>query len=263
MKPRQPDLREMKRHILTPLARGITGYLFWQYRPEILGQEAPAWGSVYLDGSPTPWYKDMAHLNKLVQNNKQELMHAKRRGDGIAILFSPQNHIANFAAHDHLDTYNDSLQGAHKLLHELNYKVEFLHETDVNEKTLEQYHCLWMPYPLYLNRKLCDILREWVEKGGILISECSFGALQAENGCHSYTVPGYGFIKVFGVRETWIHSAEPGSQLSSGCVRITDSDSVAECYGAQQGGGIGSRRYGARILLQIGYRAGKPCEGTG
>jgi len=47
-----------------------------------------------------------------------------------------------------------------------------------------------------------------VEKGGILISECSFGALQAENGCHSYTVPGYGFDQVFGVRETWIHSAE-------------------------------------------------------
>ncbi|MEK4350851.1 alpha-amylase family protein [Paenibacillus sp. FSL R5-0475] len=208
MKPRQPELREMKRHILTPLARGITGYLFWQYRPEVLGQEAPAWGSVYLDGSPTPWYKDMAQLNKLVQYNKHELLQAKRRGDGIAILFSPQNQIANFAAHDHLDTYNDSLQGVHKLLHDLNYKVEFLHESDVTEKTLDQYRCLWMPYPLYLNRKLCDLLREWVEKGGILISECSFGALQAENGCHSYTVPGYGFDEVFGVRETWIHSAE-------------------------------------------------------
>ncbi|MBP2111205.1 beta-galactosidase [Paenibacillus silagei] len=208
MKPRQPDLLEMKRHILTPLARGITGYLFWQYRPEILGQEAPAWGSVYLDGSATPWYKDMAQLNKLVQDNKRELMLAKRRGDGIAILFSPENQIANFAAHDHLDTYNDSIQGAHKLLHELNYKVEFLHESDVTEESLKPYRCLWMPYPLYLSRKLCAILRVWVENGGILISECSFGALQAENGCHSYNVPGYGFDQVFGVRETWIHSAE-------------------------------------------------------
>ncbi|MDQ0091320.1 beta-galactosidase [Paenibacillus anaericanus] len=208
MKPSKPDLREMKRHILIPLARGITGYLFWQYRPEILGQEAPAWGSVYLDGSPTPWYKDMAELNHLVQDNKKELLMAKRRSDGIAILFSPQNQIANFAAHDHLDTYNNSVQGVHKLLHELNYKVEFLHEMDISEESLAQYRCLWMPYPLYLNQSMCDTLRQWVNQGGILISECSFGALQGENGCHSYTVPGYGYDKVFGVRETWIHSVE-------------------------------------------------------
>lgn len=208
MKPGKPDLQEMKRHILIPLARGIAGYLFWQYRPEILGQEAPAWGSVYLDGSPTPWYEDMGELNRLIQANKEELLLAQRRSDGMAILYSPQNQIANFAAHDHLDTYNHSVQGVHKLLHELNYNVEFLHESDITKETLAKYRCLWMPYPLYLNQSMCDALRQWVDQGGILISECSFGALQAENGCHSYTVPGYGYDKVFGVRESWIHSVE-------------------------------------------------------
>lgn len=208
MKPDKPDVQEMKRHILIPLARGIRGYLFWQYRPEILGQEAPAWGSVYLDGSPTPWYEDMAGLNRLIQANKEELLLAKRCSDGMAILYSPQNQIANFAAHDHLDTYHHSVQGIHKLLHELNYHVEFLHESDIAKETLVKYRCLWMPYPLYLNRGMCDALRQWMAQGGILISECSFGALQAENGCHSYTVPGYGYDKVFGVRESWIHSVE-------------------------------------------------------
>jgi len=67
---------------------------------------------------------------------------------------------------------------------------------------------LWMPYPLYMSRAASDTIREWIGAGGTLISECSFGAIQAENGSHSYEVPGYGFGEVFGVREKWIHSVE-------------------------------------------------------
>ncbi|MFD2328139.1 beta-galactosidase [Cohnella sp. GCM10020058] len=208
MKPKKLEFRELKRHILIPLARGIMGFLFWQYRPEVLGHEAPAWGSTYLDGSETPWLRDMAELNRILQDNREAIGQASRPSDGIAILFSPDNQIANFAAHAHLDTYNDSVQGAHRLLHDLNYKVEFIHEHDVTSEGLSAYRCLWMPYPLYLNERVTGVIREWVKAGGLLISECSFGALTAENGSHSYQVPGYGFDEVFGVRETWIHSVE-------------------------------------------------------
>lgn len=208
MKPKKLDFRELKQHILIPLARGITGFLFWQYRPEVLGHEAPAWGSTYLDGSETPWLKDMAELNRIIQAKQEMLEHAARPSDGIAVLFSSENQIANFSVYAHLDTYNDSVQGTHKLLHDLNYKVEFIHDKDVTKETLSRYRCLWMPYPLYLNARMCSVIREWVNGGGILISECSFGALQAENGSHSYQVPGYGFDEVFGIRERWIHSLE-------------------------------------------------------
>ncbi|MFC5404136.1 beta-galactosidase [Cohnella soli] len=208
MKPKKLDFRELKRHILIPLARGITGFLFWQYRPEVLGHEAPAWGSTYLDGSVTPWLKDMADLNRVVQEHQEILEKASRPSDGIAVLYSSENQIANFSVYAHLDTYNDSVQGTHKLLHDLNYKVDFIHDGDVTKQSLSQYRCLWMPYPLYLNAQICAVIREWVDEGGILLSECSFGALMAENGSHSYRVPGYGFDEVFGVRETWIHSVE-------------------------------------------------------
>jgi len=208
MKPKQLEWSELKRHILIPLARGITGYLFWQYRPEVLGHEAPAWGSTYLDGSDTPWLKDMERLNERIQSSKEELLRGSRPSDRIAILYSPENQIANFAAYGHLDTYFESVQGAHKLLHDLNYKVEFLHGGQLTEESLSRYRCLWMPYPLYLDERTCSFLRAWIEGGGRLVSECSFGALQAENGSHSYKVPGYGFDEVFGVRETWIHSVQ-------------------------------------------------------
>ncbi|RED85559.1 beta-galactosidase [Cohnella phaseoli] len=208
LKPKPLDFRELKRHLLIPLARGITGYLFWQYRPEVLGHEAPAWGSTYLDGSETPWLRDMAKLNGMMQRNRELLCDASRPSDGMAILISPENQIVNFSVYAHLDTYNDSVQGAHKLMHDLNYKVEFIHEGDLSKEMLSRYRCLWMPYPLYMSSAASNTIREWVGAGGTLISECSFGAIQAENGTHSYEVPGYGFGEVFGVREKWIHSAE-------------------------------------------------------
>lgn len=208
LKPQKLSWQELKKHILIPLARGISGFLFWQYRPEILGHEAPAWGSTYLDGRETPWLKDMANLNKTIQTNRNQLLGSSRPSDGIAILFSSENQIANFSVYAHLDTYTDSVQGAHKLLHDLNYKVEFIHERDISKQELAEYKCLWMPYPLYLNKQMTDVIREWVSEGGMLLSECSFGALQAEDGTHSYQVPGYGFDEVFGIRETWINSIE-------------------------------------------------------
>ncbi|WP_138755525.1 beta-galactosidase [Paenibacillus sinopodophylli] len=208
LKPQKLSWQELKKHILIPLARGISGFLFWQYRPEVLGHEAPAWGSTYLDGSETPWLREMASLNETIQANRNPLLCSKRPSDGIAILFSSENQIANFSVYAHLDTYTDSVQGAHKLLHDLNYKVEFIHDHDISKEELAKYKCLWMPYPLYLNKQMTDVIREWVSEGGIVLSECSFGALQAEDGTHSYQVPGYGFDEVFGIRETWIHSIE-------------------------------------------------------
>ncbi|WP_371264808.1 beta-galactosidase trimerization domain-containing protein [Paenibacillus sp. BC26] len=161
-----------------------------------------------MDGSETPWLRDMAALNSTIQLHGDRLSESTRPSDGIAILFSSENQIANFAAYAHLDTYNDSVQGVHQLLHDLNYKVEFVHDRRLNRETLARFRCLWMPYPLYLNRDMCNLIRDWVAGGGILLSENSFGALQAEDGTHSPVVPGYGFDEIFGVRETWIHSVE-------------------------------------------------------
>ena len=31
--------------------KGLRGFMFWQYRPEVLGHEAPAWGVTKPDGS--------------------------------------------------------------------------------------------------------------------------------------------------------------------------------------------------------------------
>ncbi|WP_270170213.1 beta-galactosidase [Paenibacillus sp. SYP-B4298] len=208
LKPKKLSLQELKRHVLVPLARGITGFLFWQYRPEVLGHEAPAWGSTYLDGSVTPWLEDMARLNRAIQSRADRLARARRPSDRIAIWFSSAGQIASFGIYAHLDAYHDSVQGVHKLLHDLGYKVEFVSDQDLTSEGLADYACLILPHPLYLDERMAQTLEQWVAGGGLLLSESGFGSIQAENGSHSYTVPGYGFDRVFGLRETWVHALE-------------------------------------------------------
>jgi len=208
LKPKKLSLQELKQHVLVPLARGITGFLFWQYRPEVLGHEAPAWGSTYLDGSVTPWLQDMARLNRAIQSRADRLARSRRPSDRIAIWFSSTGQIASFGIYAHLDAYHDSVQGVHKLLHDLNYKVEFVSDQDLTPEGLADYSCLILPHPLYLDEGMARTLEQWVASGGLLVSESGFGSIQAEDGSHSYTVPGYGFDRVFGLRETWVHALE-------------------------------------------------------
>jgi Beta-galactosidase len=208
LKPKKLKWKEQKKHILVPMARGITGFVFWQYRPEILGLESPAWGMTYMDGSKTEWLMDAARLNDKIQENLEVINSSSIMDDGMAILVNPACEVANFAIYKHLETYNNSIQGIHRILHDLNYKVSFIHEADVTAEKLSHVKCLWLPYPIYLNSKICKVIEEWVEAGGVLISECSFGMLEAEQGLHSMVIPGYGFDKVFGVRERWIQSVD-------------------------------------------------------
>jgi beta-galactosidase len=58
-----------------------------------------------------------------------------------------------------------------------------------------------MSFPYYLDSKVTSLLKRWVQNGGCLVSEAFFGAVLAENGLHSRSVPGYGFTEVFGARE--------------------------------------------------------------
>jgi len=41
----------MANDFVPQIGMGIRGFLFWQYRPETLGLESPAWGVTQLDGS--------------------------------------------------------------------------------------------------------------------------------------------------------------------------------------------------------------------
>ncbi|MHB1462055.1 MAG: beta-galactosidase [Armatimonadota bacterium] len=193
-------LAEMQRHIFVPLGHGIKGFVFWQYRPELLGLESPAWGLTNPDGSPAPWHADTAKINAMLQQNARFLNNTEPQGEEIGIFYHPENHVFSWCCYD-FGMHDQAVQGVYQTLYNNNYRVRFIHPSDLQRGIPQSCRTVIYPFPYVLDQPTADGLKLWVEQGGSLIGEAFFGNLVRENSMHSMTVPGYGFDEVFGARE--------------------------------------------------------------
>jgi beta-galactosidase len=198
---------DVKRYIFRGVAGNLKGFVFWQYRPEILGREAPAWGLTGLDGEPTPWLGAYAETGRVLQKNAGFVLDAQPAKAQIAIVYHPQNQIFAWTATGNEKDATDSLLGFHKALYEFNYNVDFIHPTEIVNGILDQYRVIIVPFPYLLGANVCQLLKTWVHRGGLLIAESHFAAWNVENGHHEKTVPGYGFHEVFKIRQRLVAPA--------------------------------------------------------
>jgi beta-galactosidase len=192
---------DVKRFIFSGIAGNLKGFIFWQYRPEILGREAPTWGLSHLNGDETPWLRAYAETGKILIKNAQLLLNGRPKKAEVAILYNPQNQIFAWQTTKNEKTATDSLLGVHRALYELNYTIDFIHPMEFEHDILSNYKCLYIPFPYVLNRKMCENIRQWVNDGGVLIGEGYFAGWNIENGHHEKTIPGYGFDEVFQVEQ--------------------------------------------------------------
>lgn len=192
---------DFKRHIFTPFARGIKGFLFWQYRPELLGRESPAWGLTDLTGKSTEYLEYAQQINNQLQSNLEIVAKCKPKKSKIAIIKDNNNEIFAWCATNSIEKYTSSLFGAFNAFYKLNYNVDILCTDQVLENGLDGYDLVYYPLPYYMSADIADTIKTWIENGGNFISEAFFGGYRAENGLHSTILPGYGFDEVFGAKE--------------------------------------------------------------
>ncbi len=197
---------DIKRSIFIPLAAGFTGFQYWQYRPETVGRESPAWGLTKLDGSSTPWLETVSQCCKLFQKNKDKVLSLKRLKSDIAILFSPETQIFSWCSYGTEYFYHDSIVGIHNALYEANFNVDILHTLELEKGVLDNYSVLFAPVPMYLASSSLKIIKAWVKRGGTLIGESYFGALDTKDSSFRYKIPGAGFIEVFGVEQDFVRA---------------------------------------------------------
>lgn len=200
-RPKIPTFSDIKAHIFTPLARGIKGFIYWQYRPERLGLESPAWGLTTADGCGTPWLEYNRIICASIQNNAQLLLDVKPYKSEVAVLNSYQGQIFDWCASGSTDTYNSSVMGLFNALYAANLNVDIVNMDSLNVEKLSQYKAIILPFPYYLENKVVQLLRDWVFGGGLLISEAFHANANGDTGLYETTVPGLDMDEVFGVRE--------------------------------------------------------------
>ncbi|MCU7492594.1 MAG: hypothetical protein HF309_12410 [Ignavibacteria bacterium] len=209
--PRFIDANDVKRLIFRGVAGNLKGFIFWQYRPEILGREAPTWGLTTLDGKPTSWLKAFSEVGHVLQNNADFLLDAKPLKAEVAILYNPENQVFAWASTGNEKTATNSLLGVHRALYEHNYVVDFIHPMEFEWDVLQNYKVLYIPFPYCLSEKICKALDKWVSEGGVLIGEAYFAGWNVEHGHHERVIPGYGLDKVFQARQGVVEPASLNS----------------------------------------------------
>ncbi|MBP1631575.1 MAG: hypothetical protein H6Q15_2468, partial [Bacteroidetes bacterium] len=134
--PKAIDADDVKKFIFSGVAGDQKGFIFWQYRPEILGRETPTWGLSFLDGEETTWLKAFSESGLVLQKNAEFILDAKPKKAEVAILYNPENQIFAWASTGNEKTATDSLLGYHRALYERNYIVDFIHPIEFEKDIL-------------------------------------------------------------------------------------------------------------------------------
>ncbi len=253
--PKPVDSNDIKRFVFSGIAGNLKGFIFWQYRPEILGREAPTWGLTYLDGSTTPWLEAYAETGKVLQKNAGFLLDAQPAKAEIAVLYNPENQIFAWEATGNEKNATDSILGIHRSLYEHNYVVDFIHPREF-PSVLQNYRVLILPFPYLFNEQITSVIEEWVRNGGVLISESYTAAWNREKGRHEKIVPGYGLHKVFGARQSIVEPADEENRVE--IVTVKDMPFIKK--GTSVIGSIIKETFkteGAEILAE--FKTGEPA----
>jgi len=189
------------RDFLPQIGLGIKGFLFWQYRPEVLGNEAPAWGLVRLDGSDRPVTHAARDFWHALRPYADALLHAHPPHPRVGIWKSRKNEIFHFCIQDTVQTLNAAIDAYTQALYWRSIPVEYVSGQRLATGELDGLALLIMPCGYYVTDDEAGALDRWVRAGGVLLAEAHLAGYNASTGRHSRVVPGAGLAESWALRE--------------------------------------------------------------
>ena len=193
------DQNDLLNDFLPQIGMGIKGFMFWQFRPEILGKEAPNWGVVNPDGSDRAVTKAAETFGKTIKPYVDELMNSFPKQPEVAIWKSQKNEIFHYCEYGDFNSLANSINAYSDFLYNHSYAFNYVNSEMLND--LSQYKVLIMPSPYYLTQQEADAIDAFVRDGGVLLNEAHLGAYNDNTGRHNYNMPGFDLYKKWGIEE--------------------------------------------------------------
>jgi beta-galactosidase len=198
---------------LIDMAAGATGILFTRWRPLLDGPLFGAFGPMGMDGSVTPQAEMAGKLARWTNAHADIWKSRPVKGD-VGIVFVQEsedfNSVQSGTGNGGADggrggrggsaagAYSQSVQGAYQAFFDSNIQADFVSIDDIGE-----YPMIYLPYPEMLKKSTADKLRDYVAKGGKLVSEGCPGYF-GDGGTAGAIQPNLGLDQVFGARETYV-----------------------------------------------------------
>ena len=187
--------------LLPQIGLGVRGFLFWQYRPEVLGYEAPGWGLVALDGSDRPVTRAVRDFWSRLAPHTGALLVCPPSDAKVGIWKSRKNEVFHFAIHGTFQPLIEAVEGYMHALYWQSVPYRLISGTMLAQDELDGLEVLIMPSPYYVTEEEAAALRAWVAAGGVLLSEAHLAGYNGTTGRHSRILPGCGLAEEWGVRE--------------------------------------------------------------
>ena len=212
---RSSDEKDVRVWSLIDMTAGATGILFTRWRPLLDGPLFGAFGPMGMDGSVTPRAEMASTLSKWANSHPDIWKSRPVRGD-VGIVFVQE--AADFSVVQGSGgvatggrrggggggeagggaNYVQAAQGAYQAFFDNNIQADFVGIDDISE-----YPMIYLPYPEMLRKATADKLRDYVAKGGTLVSEGLPGYF-GDGGTVGAVQPNLGLDEVFGARETYV-----------------------------------------------------------
>jgi len=178
-----PTPQTLNRHIWMAIAGGCSGFTFWQYRSERLGNETNGHGLRAIDGSPTPRSEVADGIAGVLKKHGARLAGTQRVRAKVALLYSRQDDLlgriqmmpwglADYRqVQDNPDyPYKRAIKGAHALYLAAGETVEWVVPGD----DLAGISLLHVTGVEMIDAATAAWLKRFVKRGGKLIVEFPF-----------------------------------------------------------------------------------------
>lgn len=277
MHQKQITLADMVKDLIPQIGMGIRGFMFWQYRPEILGHESPAWGTANLDGTIGSVGVAAKEFIGRLEPHIDNIMKAERKKAEIAVWKGRKNEVLSFCINENLQGFAKSIEAYVNAVYNNSYSCRIVNDNMIIDG-LDDTKLLILPYCYGLDAKLAKAIDNFVQSGGTVLCEAHLGGYDLGRGRHSYRMPGMGLDALWNIREVYTTSsyhlesvAEEEEFDASGLV--DDMKKAVDAYGLNGGKNfkintkygislVGSERYACLnddCDEIIGTFQGKPC----
>jgi beta-galactosidase GanA len=251
-----PDATDIAFWNWTAFMSGASGLMYWQWRPELLGPEAPGFGLCGIDGSPTDRTEAAKWFSQFM-NSHEEFAESQAVIGDVAIVVLPESQLFNYVMEFDASAYAGEVMGLYRALWEANIQVDFI-KTD----KIGQYPVVYLPFPLLIEQEHAEALREYVENGGTLISHACPAHFD-DNGYCSFRIPGQGLDAVFGAVEDGVEYIPSLSAAGREIPQVRWQGSAFRCEVYQEklasiGGAISAKfSDGSAAVIDNNYGRGK------
>lgn len=202
------------------IAHGINGLMYWQWRSERLGTEAPGFGLLNVAGEPTERAPIAKEVARIVKKHQALFVNAKPVAKEVAIVQDPYSQTFNFAAEGDSGFYGESCMGYYRALWEANIPVDFLHsELEIDKGKFAKAKLLILPLPQAMKQETAQQLKEFVAKGGVLWSDAAPAHFDQLGRCQDH-VPGFGLDELFGARMRDVYVKEAVMEMEAGAAEL-------------------------------------------